>query len=69
MSVSSYGHVINAGLLDPFNYGLPSLQESSEDMLRISNEGSTPMMYRKQWFQFLFLSTIVPAAAWTIFHS
>ena len=36
MSVSSYGHVINAGLLDPFNYGLPSLQESSEDMLRIS---------------------------------
>jgi serine/arginine repetitive matrix protein 2 len=31
MSVSSYGHVINAGSLDPFDYGLPSLRESSED--------------------------------------
>ena len=29
MSVSSYGHVINAGSLDPFDYGLPSLRESS----------------------------------------
>ena len=36
MSVSSYGHVINAGSLDPFDYGLPSLRESSEDMSSIS---------------------------------
>ena len=27
MSVSLYGHFINPGLLDPFDYGLPSLQE------------------------------------------
>ena len=34
MSVSSYGHVINSGIPDPFDYGLPSLRErpSSEDM-------------------------------------
>ncbi|KAF9457373.1 hypothetical protein BDZ94DRAFT_1175700 [Collybia nuda] len=33
-SVSSYGHVLNAGSTDPFDYGLPSLRErpSSEDM-------------------------------------
>ncbi|KAF7437378.1 hypothetical protein PC9H_004217 [Pleurotus ostreatus] len=33
-SISSYGHVINAGVADPFDYALPSLQErpSSEDM-------------------------------------
>ena len=36
MSVSSYGHVINAGSLDPFDYGLPSLQERSEDMSSIT---------------------------------
>ena len=36
MSVSSYGHVINAGSLDPFDYGLPSLRESSEDMSSVS---------------------------------
>ena len=38
MSVSSYGHVINAGSLDPFDYGLlvPSLRDSSEDMSSIS---------------------------------
>ena len=36
MSVSSYGHVINAGSVDLFDYGLPSLQESSEDMSSIS---------------------------------
>ena len=36
MSISSYGHVINAGSIDPFDYGLPSLQESSEDMSSIS---------------------------------
>ena len=36
MSVSSYGHVINAGSVDPFDYGLPSLRESSEDMSSIS---------------------------------
>ena len=37
MSVSSYGHVINPGSVDPFDYGLPSLQErpSSEDMSSI----------------------------------
>jgi hypothetical protein len=29
MSVSSYGHVINPGSVDPFDYGLPSLRESS----------------------------------------
>jgi serine/arginine repetitive matrix protein 2 len=29
VSVSSYGNVINAGSLDPFDYGLPSLRESS----------------------------------------
>ena len=32
VSVSSYGRVINSGSLDPFDYGLPSLRESSEDM-------------------------------------
>ncbi|PPQ91217.1 hypothetical protein CVT25_001175 [Psilocybe cyanescens] len=33
-SVSSFGHVINPGSADPFEFGLPSLQErpSSEDM-------------------------------------
>jgi hypothetical protein len=33
-SVSSYGHVINPGVPDPFDFGLPSLQErpSSEDL-------------------------------------
>ena len=38
MSISSYGHVINAGSLqvDPFDYGLRSLQESSKDMSSIS---------------------------------
>ena len=36
MSVSSYGHVINTGSLDPFDYGLPSLQERSEDMSSIT---------------------------------
>ena len=38
MSVSSYGRVINAGSLDPFDYGLPSLRErpSSEDITSIS---------------------------------
>ena len=36
MSVSSYGHVINPGSLDPFDYGLPSLRESSEDMSSVS---------------------------------
>jgi hypothetical protein len=36
MSVSSYGRVINAGSLDPFDYGLPSLQESSEDLSSVS---------------------------------
>ena len=36
MSVSSYGRVINSGSLDPFDYGLPSLRESSEDMMSIS---------------------------------
>ena len=36
MSVSSYGHVINAGSLDPFDYGLPSLRESSKDMSSVS---------------------------------
>src|SRR5271154_2091174 len=38
MSISSYGYVINAGSLDPFDYGLPSLQErlSSEDIKSIS---------------------------------
>jgi hypothetical protein len=36
MSVSSYGHVINAGSLDPFDYGLPSLREDSEDMSSVS---------------------------------
>ncbi|KAF8867965.1 hypothetical protein CPB84DRAFT_1810241 [Gymnopilus junonius] len=37
-SVSSYGHVINPGSNDPFDYGLPSLRErpSSEDMSSIS---------------------------------
>ena len=35
MSVS-YGHVINAGSVDPFDYGLPGLRESSEDMSSIS---------------------------------
>ncbi|KDR69956.1 hypothetical protein GALMADRAFT_898782 [Galerina marginata CBS 339.88] len=37
-SVSSYGHVINSGSNDPFDYGLPSLRErpSSEDMTSIS---------------------------------
>jgi len=39
-SVSSYGHVIDSGSTDPFNYGLPSLRErerlSSEDMSSIS---------------------------------
>jgi len=37
-SVSSYGHVINSGSTDPFDYGLPSLRErpSSEDMSNIS---------------------------------
>lgn len=36
MSVSSYGHAINTGSLDLFDYGLPSLRESSEDMSSIS---------------------------------
>ena len=36
MSVSSYGHVINSGSLDPFDYGLPSLRESSEDTSSIT---------------------------------
>lgn len=33
-SISSYGHVVNPGVPDPFDYGLPSLRErpSSEDM-------------------------------------
>ncbi|THU90173.1 hypothetical protein K435DRAFT_864575, partial [Dendrothele bispora CBS 962.96] len=33
-SVSSYGHVLNPGIPDPFDYGLPSLRErpSSEEM-------------------------------------
>ncbi|KAF5333934.1 hypothetical protein D9758_018161 [Tetrapyrgos nigripes] len=33
-SISSYGHVLNPGIPDPFDYGLPSLRErpSSEDM-------------------------------------
>jgi len=33
-SISSYGHVLNPGVPDPFDYGLPSLRErpSSEDM-------------------------------------
>ncbi|KAJ8520630.1 hypothetical protein ONZ45_g2582 [Pleurotus djamor] len=37
-SISSYGHVINNGVPDPFDYALPSLQErpSSEDMSSIS---------------------------------
>ncbi|KAF9527941.1 hypothetical protein CPB83DRAFT_855475 [Crepidotus variabilis] len=37
-SVSSYGHVLNNGVNDPFDYGLPSLQErpSSEDVSSIS---------------------------------
>ena len=35
MSVSSYGRVINSGSLDPFDYGLPSLRESSEDMMSV----------------------------------
>ena len=36
MSLPSCGHVINAGSLDLFDYGLPSLLESSEDMSSIS---------------------------------
>ena len=37
-SVSSYGRVVNNGVSDPFDYGLPSLQErpSTEDMSSIS---------------------------------
>ena len=37
-SVSSYGRVVNNGVSDPFDYGLPSLRErpSSEDMSSIS---------------------------------
>ncbi|KAL0062368.1 hypothetical protein AAF712_010779 [Marasmius tenuissimus] len=37
-SISSYGHVLNNGVADPFDYGLPSLQErpSSEDLSSIS---------------------------------
>ncbi|KAF8148662.1 hypothetical protein B0H34DRAFT_802878 [Crassisporium funariophilum] len=37
-SVSSYGHVINNGSVDPFDYGLPSLMErpSSEDLTSVS---------------------------------
>ncbi|KAJ4485212.1 hypothetical protein J3R30DRAFT_3696531 [Lentinula aciculospora] len=37
-SISSYGHVVNPGIPDPFDYGLPSLQErpSSEDMTSTS---------------------------------
>jgi hypothetical protein len=36
VSVSSYGRVINSGSLDPFDYGLPSLREGSEDMMSIA---------------------------------
>ncbi|KAJ3908042.1 hypothetical protein F5879DRAFT_794348 [Lentinula edodes] len=37
-SISSYGHVVNAGVPDPFDYGLPSLRErpSSEEMTSTS---------------------------------
>ncbi|KAJ3972631.1 hypothetical protein EV361DRAFT_970780 [Lentinula raphanica] len=37
-SISSYGHVVNPGIPDPFDYGLPSLRErpSSEDMTSTS---------------------------------
>ncbi|KAF5393347.1 hypothetical protein D9757_000790 [Collybiopsis confluens] len=37
-SISSYGHVVNPGVSDPFDYGLPSLRErpSSEDMTSTS---------------------------------
>ncbi|KAF9065359.1 hypothetical protein BDP27DRAFT_1424922 [Rhodocollybia butyracea] len=37
-SISSYGHVVNSGIPDPFDYGLPSLRErpSSEDMTSTS---------------------------------
>ncbi|KAJ3980260.1 hypothetical protein F5890DRAFT_1557848 [Lentinula detonsa] len=37
-SISSYGHVVNPGVPDPFDYGLPSLRErpSSEDMTSTS---------------------------------
>jgi serine/arginine repetitive matrix protein 2 len=48
MSVSSYGHVINAGSLDPFDYGLPSLRESSKDMSSVSI-----LMYIEDTFTFM----------------
>ncbi|KIK67170.1 hypothetical protein GYMLUDRAFT_69362 [Collybiopsis luxurians FD-317 M1] len=37
-SISSYGHVVNPGVSDPFDYGLPSLRErpSSEDLTSTS---------------------------------
>ncbi|KAH8836085.1 hypothetical protein DL96DRAFT_107990 [Flagelloscypha sp. PMI_526] len=35
-SVSSYGHVVRPGVIDPFDYALPSLRESSEDMTTMS---------------------------------
>ncbi|KAJ3725176.1 hypothetical protein C8R42DRAFT_718664 [Lentinula raphanica] len=37
-SISSYGHVVNPGIPDPLDYGLPSLRErpSSEDMTSTS---------------------------------
>ena len=40
VSVSSYGHVINSGSADPFEYGLPSFRERplSEDISSISRD-------------------------------
>jgi len=51
MSVSSYGHVINSGSLDPFDYGLPSLRESSEDMMSIamSSDMDDTFAFMENW--------------------
>jgi hypothetical protein len=45
MSVSSYGPVINSGSLDPVDYGLPSLRESSEDMMSIAMSSDVDDMF------------------------
>jgi serine/arginine repetitive matrix protein 2 len=45
VSVSSYGRVINSGSLDPFDYGLPSLRESSGDVMSMAMSSDIDDMF------------------------
>jgi serine/arginine repetitive matrix protein 2 len=55
MSISSYGHasVIDAGLLDPFDYDLPSLREESPEESREDMSSITFLMDIDDTFAFM----------------